>query len=150
MDQPWYTAQRKLQTKAEIETVFEFENDGYNEKVVLCCEEPEKFDIKINGKAIDKKPIDGIYIDKCFNRFDISDLIQNGKNEISFRTQFREDISAWKLCRRHFGKNLKKRKTRFRQCRGAGASVLRRFNEVQTSFCKVSERRTKSDTASCR
>lgn len=91
MDQPWYTAQRKLQTKAEIETVFEFENDGYNEKVVLCCEEPEKFDIKINGKAIDKKPIDGIYIDKCFNRFDISDLIQNGKNEISFRTQFRED-----------------------------------------------------------
>ena len=24
MDQPWYTAQRKLQTKAEIETVFEF------------------------------------------------------------------------------------------------------------------------------
>lgn len=90
MDQPWYTALNEHKTKAKVETVFKFENEGYDGHILLCCEEPENFEISINGKPLDGEPIEGIYIDKCFNRFDITSYTVNGTNTISFKTDFNE------------------------------------------------------------
>lgn len=53
----------------------------------LICEMPENFDIKVNGKAIDKT-VCGHFRDKSFKKIDIAKYITLGENTISFDCNF--------------------------------------------------------------
>lgn len=77
--------------------------DYIPEKLELVCETPEKFEITINGREIDKTIL-GYFVDKSFKRIDISKYIILGENIISFDCNFRQsDIvyenitKAWKF-----------------------------------------------------
>ena len=61
-------------------------NDIPNE-LFLVCETPEKFEITVNGKALKKKP-NGYFLDKSFQKIDISKYIVTGENTISFDCDF--------------------------------------------------------------
>ena len=58
-------------------------------ELFLVCETPEKFDIKVNGKTIEKTDC-GYYIDKSFRKLNISEYIQIGENTISFDCNFKQ------------------------------------------------------------
>ena len=56
-------------------------------QLFMVCETPEKFEIRVNGKVVDKS-VCGYYIDKSFKKIDISDCIRKGENIISFDCDF--------------------------------------------------------------
>ncbi len=55
------------------------------EKIYLCTETPEIFDIKLNGKTVDKTDC-GSFRDDSFRLLDISGLVRQGKNRIEFES----------------------------------------------------------------
>lgn len=67
----------------------------------LVCETPEKFEITINGKTINKTVL-GYFIDKSFKKIDIASYVKEGENTISFDCAFCQSDE--------FYENLKKAK----------------------------------------
>lgn len=57
------------------------------ETLFLVCETPEKFDISVNGKAIDQT-VSGYFRDKSFKKIDIAKYMTCGENTISFDCNF--------------------------------------------------------------
>jgi len=53
----------------------------------LVCETPEKFDIRVNGKAVDMTDR-GYFRDKSFRKLDIAELFVKGENRITLETDF--------------------------------------------------------------
>ncbi|MBR4723163.1 MAG: hypothetical protein IK072_00320, partial [Clostridia bacterium] len=56
-------------------------------RLFLVCETPEKFEIKVNGQVIKETP-NGYFLDKSFQKIDISKYIVKGENIISFDCDF--------------------------------------------------------------
>lgn len=70
-------------------------------ELFLICETPEKFEINVNGKTIDKT-VCGYYLDKSFKKLDISKYIQNGENTISFDCNFTQSDEFYENRRKSF------------------------------------------------
>ncbi len=70
-------------------------------KLHLVCENPEKFDIKVNGKKIEKK-VNGYFKDKSFEKIDISKYVQLGENIISFDCVFEQSEEFYENRRKSF------------------------------------------------
>ena len=67
----------------------------------LICETPEKFEIKINGKVLSGKP-EGYFADKSFKKIDISGLVQQGENIISFDTDLVQSDAFYEKLRQAY------------------------------------------------
>lgn len=63
--------------------------DYIPEKLYLVCETPEKFCITINDKEVLVCP-DGYFVDKSFQKIEISQYLVHGKNKISFDCLFEQ------------------------------------------------------------
>ena len=71
------------------------------EELFLVCETPEKFEISVNGKRIEKK-VCGWYVDKSFQKLDISNYVQMGMNTISFDSNFKQSDEFYENRRKSF------------------------------------------------
>lgn len=91
----------KLERKIKIHQDYRIKINDIPNELYLVCETPEKFEITVNGKALKEKP-NGYFLDKSFQKIDISKYIVAGENTIAFECDFvQSDI---------FYENLKKAK----------------------------------------
>ncbi len=74
--------------KVRTEVVFRFniKEKAFN-RMRLAVETPEIFDIKVNGRLIDKTVL-GSFHDKAFNLIDIAAFVKEGENEVSLTCDF--------------------------------------------------------------
>ncbi len=77
----------KLEKQVHIKQRYTFSAAYIPEKLYLVCETPDKFDIYVNGKAIDKKD-EGYFRDFAFRKIDIAEYVKTGENEIIFECDF--------------------------------------------------------------
>ena len=71
------------------------------EELFLVCETPEKFEIKVNGKIIDKTEC-GYYLDKSFKKIEIAEYMVIGDNTISFDCNFMQNDEFYNNRRKSF------------------------------------------------
>ena len=76
-----------LERAVKIHQDYHVEIDYIPSELFLVCEIPEKFDIKVNGQAIDKN-VCGYFADKSFKKTDIAKYVTLGENIISFDCDF--------------------------------------------------------------
>lgn len=69
------------------------------EELYLVCETPEKFRITINGNVLDRKAV-GYFADKSFQKIDIEDWVQVGRNTISFECDFLQSAAFYENWKR--------------------------------------------------
>ncbi len=62
--------------------------------VFLVCETPEIFDIRVNGKTLDKTD-KGYFRDKAFRKLDIASALVPGENVIELETDFRQSAAVY-------------------------------------------------------
>lgn len=70
-------------------------------ELFLVCETPEIFDIKVNGKPINKT-VCGSFADKSFKKLDISGYVHRGENIISFDCNFVQSEEFYENRRKSF------------------------------------------------
>lgn len=75
--------------------------DYVPEKLYLVTESPEKFEISINGKRIDKT-LCGTFVDYSFKRIEISRYLEIGENIISFDCDFVQSEEFYKNLERAY------------------------------------------------
>ena len=88
-----------LERKVKIHQDYRIKINDIPNELFLVCETPEKFEITVNGNIIEEKP-SGYFLDKSFQKIDISKHTVIGENIISFDCDF---IQA-----EEFYENLKK------------------------------------------
>lgn len=74
---------------------FFVENAANISKLSLCMENPEKYEIILNGYNIDFKD-NGFFTDKSFRKTDISNYFKFGENIIELRTDFFQKENVYK------------------------------------------------------
>ena len=77
----------KLEEPVKIHQDYHIKINYIPKQLLLVCETPEIFEIKVNGKKIDKT-ICGYYLDKSFKKIDISNYVVIGDNTISLDCDF--------------------------------------------------------------
>lgn len=76
--------------KKKVKVTMDFDvnlNRRLNEAMYLVVENPENYNVFVNGKVIEKKDC-GYYRDKSFRKLDISGLLENGYNIITLECDF--------------------------------------------------------------
>ena len=76
-----------LERRVKIHQDYHIRMNYVPSTLYLVCETPEKFDILVNGKEIDKK-ICGYFRDVSFKKIDITKYLELGDNTISFDCDF--------------------------------------------------------------
>ena len=98
MLQPWMTAKKPLEKKADVKLSYKFVYEGDPaEPLFLLIEEPENFDISINGRQVNKTYEPGIFIDSCFYRINISEYTLTGENTVDLTTAYKENTNLESL-----------------------------------------------------
>jgi len=100
MIQPWY--RKKIEPEPKIQGEVRLAFAFFVEKVpaapvTLCIEQPQNFDVTVNGKVVSSTPLSGWWIDPCFRKIAVPlDYLQQGENRVELRTDFHEwvDIEA--------------------------------------------------------
>ena len=76
-----------MERKVKIHQDYKVKINDIPNELYLVCETPEKFEIKVNGRVIEEKP-NGYFLDKSFEKIDISKYVKAGENTISFDCDF--------------------------------------------------------------
>ena len=76
-----------LGKKVKIHQDYHIKINVIPSELYLICETPDKFKISVNGQALNAKPC-GYFLDKSFEKIDISEYVQVGENTISFDCNF--------------------------------------------------------------
>ena len=76
-----------LGKKVKIHQDYRIRINDIPSELYLVCETPDKFKISVNGQALTNKPC-GYFLDKSFEKIDISDYVRLGENTISFDCDF--------------------------------------------------------------
>jgi len=90
-----------LERPVKIHQDYHIKMNYLPEELFLVCETPEKFEIKVNGKAVEKNDC-GHYVDKSFRKLDISEYIQIGENTISFDCDFKQSDEFYENRKKSF------------------------------------------------
>lgn len=93
MLQPWFVAQQGVETKGRVAVRYTFTVQAMPSAAVeLVVEEPENFDVTVNGQKISRATESGFWIDQAFRRFPVpSSALKLGENEIMLETDFNEN-----------------------------------------------------------
>ncbi|MDD7985267.1 glycosyl hydrolase [Lentisphaera marina] len=90
MLQPWFTNQQEVKELCELELTYDFELNDLSGPVDLVLEEIEKFQVFVNGRALDCSQTQR-WIDIAFHRIKIPrDLLHEGHNTITLKTVYTE------------------------------------------------------------
>ena len=76
-----------LEGKVKIQQYYKVKINDIPNELFLVCETPQKFEIRVNGRIIEEKP-NGYFLDKSFEKVDISNYVVTGENIISFTCDF--------------------------------------------------------------
>ncbi len=77
----------KLERPVKVKCVFKAKVLDIPSEMYLVCETPEKFDIKVNGKLI-QKDICGFFRDRTFKKIDVTKYIKEGENVFELNIDF--------------------------------------------------------------
>ncbi len=92
MLQPWFTAQHAAKKLCRVELRFRFGIDVLPDGIDLVLEEPEKFQVEINGHPLDLSVGSGRWIDAVFHRVRLpSGFLRCGGNEIALQMEYAEN-----------------------------------------------------------
>ena len=90
-----------LERPIKIHQEYHIKANYIPEELFLVCETPERFEIKVNGKIINKTEC-GYYIDKSFKKIEIAECMVIGDNTISFDCNFVQSDEFYKNRRKSF------------------------------------------------
>jgi len=76
-----------LERSVQIHQDYHIKMNYIPEKLYLACETPEQFRISINGKKVEQH-LEGFFVDKSFQKMEISEYMLLGENVISFDCNF--------------------------------------------------------------
>ena len=88
-----------LEEACDVVARFDFDVSYIPEEMLLACETPWIFDIKVNGKPIDKTDR-GYFRDKAFRKLDITDAIVMGKNSVELSARFGQSETVYENIRK--------------------------------------------------
>lgn len=88
-----------LERQVVIHQEYHVKADYIPEELHLVCETPEKFEISVNGIKIPQKT-EGYFVDKSFQKIEISRYMQLGENQISFDCVFRQSDEFYENLRK--------------------------------------------------
>ncbi len=84
----------ELGRPVDVKCEFTVKADYVPGKLSLACETPEIFDIKVNGKTVDKTE-HGYFRDSAFRLLDVSGLFTKGENKITLETHFEQSPEVY-------------------------------------------------------
>ena len=90
-----------LERPIQIRQDYHIKANYIPDELFLVCETPEIFEIKVNGKIINKTEC-GHYIDKSFKKIEIAKYMVIGDNTISFDCNFRQSDEFYENRRNSF------------------------------------------------
>lgn len=98
MVQPWCRGGAQGR-KAAVRLDYNFDIKNIpSDDIVLVIEEPDKYDIEINAKKLEKKLLDGFWLDICFSKIAIpASMLKSGKNTITLKTIYDNDSNTESL-----------------------------------------------------
>lgn len=96
----------------KIRCEYRFNAEYIPEKLYLGTETPEIFDIKLNGKPIDKTDC-GYFADKAFRKLDITNLTEKGENVLTLETDFRQSEKVYENVKKSYLFESEKNKLTF-------------------------------------
>ncbi len=79
----------ELERKVQIHQDYHVQMEDIPEQLYLVCETPEKFCISVNGRKVTQTP-EGHFMDKSFQKIDITEYVILGENVISFDCNFEQ------------------------------------------------------------
>ncbi len=94
MVQPWFAGDQEFEAKGRVSLRFEFDVHELSAKTLeLAMEQPERFQMKLNGLPINSNGQRGWWVDICFKKIEIQgEHLQIGKNIIEISTDFHQGI----------------------------------------------------------
>lgn len=88
-----------LERPVQIRQEYHIRVETVPEEVYLVCETPELFEIRVNGE----RPVSGDcgwFVDHAFRKLNISGMLQEGENTISFEVLFRQSDGVYECLRK--------------------------------------------------
>jgi len=95
MFQPWFVRDSTPSMQVPLNLKFRFHiADFPEEDVFLAIENPDNFQINVNGNAVNNAKVSGWWVDRCFAKLRIdSNFLVKGENVIELRTCFTGSIN---------------------------------------------------------
>lgn len=85
-----------LKRPVNIYMEYTFNAEYLPEDLCFVCETPENFDIKVNGKAVEKQEKYDYFRDKAFKMINIYKYAVKGENKITLETEFKQSEETYK------------------------------------------------------
>ncbi len=84
-----------LKRPVDLRCVFEFTAEYISDDMQLVIEEPELFEININGRSV-KRNVQGYFCDREFKTINISEYAEPGKNTVELSTVLKQSKKVYK------------------------------------------------------
>lgn len=88
-----------LERPVKIHQVYHVQVEAVPEQVELVCETPAVFHIQVNGQPLTQVE-NGWFVDRAFRKLDISGMLVNGENIITFDVDFRQSDRVYENLRK--------------------------------------------------
>ena len=96
--------EKKCDCNIEMRFTFDMEMDPQKAgDLYLVVEQPEQFQIQMNGMLVSHREADGFYKDIAFRKISVSSAVKRGKNEIIMAAQFHQSPHVYETL---FGENV--------------------------------------------
>ena len=88
-----------LERPVNIKCEYTFHASYIPSSMYLCCEQPEIYDIFVNGEAVDKTDC-GYFRDKSFRKLDMAKHVKLGENKITMVVDFKQSDVVYENLRK--------------------------------------------------
>jgi hypothetical protein len=93
MVQPWFNKEEAHTSEAALKLRYHFEIETLPETIELALEQPQHFQLSINGQALESSPLPDYWVDPAIRRIQVpADLLKTGSNQIELSVNFAADV----------------------------------------------------------
>ena len=93
MVQPWFSKEDAHTGRAALKLRYHFEIETLPETIELALEQPQHFQLSINGQALESSLLPDYWVDAAIRRIRVpTDLLKTGSNQIELAVNFGADV----------------------------------------------------------
>jgi hypothetical protein len=93
MVQPWISKEHPNTNRASLKLRYHFEIETIPEAIELALEQPQHFQLTINGQPLESNPLPDYWVDPAIRRIQVpANLLKVGSNQIELAVNFGEDV----------------------------------------------------------
>lgn len=93
MVQPWFSKEQPNTNRAALKLRYHFEIETIPEAIELALEQPQHFQLTINGQPLESSPLPDYWLDPAIRRIQVlANLLKTGSNQIELAVNFGADV----------------------------------------------------------